>query len=57
MKIINTGSQLKYVDQNRGITSFMVQQRVTDSGTQKVYYVEQSDAVIHENSSKRISRY
>ena len=51
MKIINTGSQLKYVDQNRGITSFMVQQRVTDSGTQKVYYVEQSDAVIHENSS------
>ena len=34
-----------------GEESFMVQQRVTAQGTNKVYYKEQSDADVQENAS------
>ena len=57
MKLVNTGSHLKFIDQNRGTSSFMVQQRVTDSGTQKVFFVEQTDGLVVETSANAFQPY
>ena len=51
MEFSNTGNQVKILNTNTGEQSFMVQQRVTAQGTNKVYYKEQSDADVQENAS------
>ena len=51
MELSNTGNQVKILNTNTGEQSFMVQQRVTAQGTNKVYYKEQTDSDIQENSS------
>ena len=50
MELSNTGSHVKLVNSNTGEQSFMVQQRVTDQGTQKVYYTELSEDEQVENA-------
>ena len=51
MELSNTGSQVKILNTNTGEQAFMVQQRVTAQGTQKVYYTELSSEPQVENST------